>query len=43
MNRGEVYDARLEPVEGSEQGGTRPVIIKVKELAGARENYSKNR
>ncbi|MEG3922940.1 type II toxin-antitoxin system PemK/MazF family toxin [Microcoleus sp. T3_A4] len=27
MNRGEVYDARLEPVEGSEQGGTRPVII----------------
>lgn len=27
MNRGEVYDARLEPFEGSEQGGTRPVII----------------
>ncbi len=27
MNRGEVYDARLEPVEGSEQGGTRPFII----------------
>ncbi|MBW4451001.1 MAG: type II toxin-antitoxin system PemK/MazF family toxin [Spirirestis rafaelensis WJT71-NPBG6] len=27
MRRGEVYDARLEPVEGSEQGGTRPVII----------------
>ncbi len=27
MQRGEVYDARLEPVEGSEQGGTRPVII----------------
>lgn len=27
MNRGEVYDARLDPVEGSEQGGTRPVII----------------
>ena len=27
MKRGEVYDARLEPVEGSEQGGTRPVII----------------
>ncbi len=25
MNRREVYDARLEPVEGSEQGGTRPV------------------
>ncbi len=27
MKRGEVYEARLEPVEGSEQGGTRPVII----------------
>jgi len=27
MKRGEVYDARLEPVEGSEPGGTRPVII----------------
>ena len=27
MKRGEIYDARLEPVEGSEQGGTRPVVI----------------
>ncbi|BAZ81928.1 type II toxin-antitoxin system PemK/MazF family toxin [Sphaerospermopsis kisseleviana CS-549] len=27
MRRGEVYDARLEMTEGSEQGGTRPVII----------------
>ncbi len=27
MNRGDVYDARLEPVEGSEQGGIRPVVI----------------
>lgn len=27
MNRGDVYLARLEPVEGSEQGGTRPVVI----------------
>ena len=27
MRRGEVYDARLDPVEGSEQGGTRPVAI----------------
>ena len=27
MRRGEIYDARLEPIEGSEQGGTRPVII----------------
>ncbi|MBZ5628846.1 MAG: type II toxin-antitoxin system PemK/MazF family toxin [Acidobacteriia bacterium] len=25
--RGEVYLANLEPVEGSEQGGTRPVVI----------------
>lgn len=29
MKRGEVYDARLEPTEGSEQGGTRPVIINI--------------
>lgn len=27
MKRGEVYDARLDPTEGSEQAGTRPVII----------------
>ena len=27
MNRGDIYDARLDPVEGSEQGGSRPVII----------------
>jgi mRNA interferase MazF len=27
MRRGEVYDASLEMTEGSEQGGTRPVII----------------
>lgn len=27
MTRGEVYNARLNPVEGSEQAGTRPVII----------------
>lgn len=27
MERGQIYDARLEPIEGSEQGGTRPVII----------------
>lgn len=27
MVRGDVYDARLSPVEGSEQAGTRPVII----------------
>ncbi len=27
MKRGQVYDARLDPIEGSKQGGTRPVII----------------
>ena len=27
MNRGEVYNARLNPIEGSEQGENRPVII----------------
>jgi mRNA interferase MazF len=27
MKRGNVYDARLSPTEGSEQAGTRPVII----------------
>lgn len=27
MKRGDVYDARLDPTEGSEQAGTRPVII----------------
>lgn len=26
MRRSEVYDAHLDPTEGSEQGGTRPVI-----------------
>lgn len=27
MRRGEVYDARLDPTEGSEQAGLRPVVI----------------
>jgi mRNA interferase MazF len=27
VNRGDVYLARLDPVEGSEQAGTRPVVI----------------
>ena len=27
LKRGEVYDAYLDPVEGSEQRGTKPVII----------------
>ena len=35
MKRGEVYDARLEPTEGSEQGGTRPVIIVSRDVINA--------
>ena len=27
VRRGEVYDARLDPTEGSEQAGIRPVIV----------------
>jgi mRNA interferase MazF len=27
LRRGDVFDARLDPTEGSEQAGTRPVII----------------
>jgi mRNA interferase MazF len=27
VRRGEVYDARLDPTEGSEQAGSRPVVI----------------
>lgn len=27
MQRGDVFDARLSPTEGSEQAGTRPVVI----------------
>src|SRR5438552_8593415 len=27
MNRGDVYDARFDPVEGSEEGGIRPAVI----------------
>ncbi len=27
MIRGEMYDARLDPTEGSEQAGSRPVVI----------------
>ncbi|MFQ5857309.1 MAG: type II toxin-antitoxin system PemK/MazF family toxin [Anaerolineae bacterium] len=27
MRRGDIYDARLSPTEGSEQAGTRPVVI----------------
>jgi mRNA interferase MazF len=27
MRRGDVYDARLDPTEGSEQAGIRPVVV----------------
>ena len=27
MRRGDVYDARLDPTEGSEQAGWRPVVV----------------
>jgi mRNA interferase MazF len=27
MNRGDVYQVRFDPIEGSEQGGTRPAVI----------------
>lgn len=27
MKRGEVYDARLDPTEGSEEAGSRPVVV----------------
>lgn len=27
MKRGDIYEARLDPVQGSEQAGTRPVIL----------------
>jgi len=27
MKRGEVHDARLDPMEGSEQRGSRPVVV----------------
>ncbi len=27
MKRGDVFDARLSPTEGSEQAGTRPIIV----------------
>ncbi len=35
VRRGEVYSARLEPVEGSEQGGTRPVIVMTRDSVNA--------
>jgi len=35
VRRGEVYDARLDPTEGSEQAGLRPVVIVSREAINA--------
>ena len=35
MRRSEVYDARLDPTEGSEQAGLRPVVIVSREAINA--------
>ncbi len=36
MKRGEIYDARLDPTEGSEQGGIRPVVIVSRDAINAK-------
>jgi mRNA interferase MazF len=38
MKRGDVYDARLDPTEGHEQAGTRPVVIVSRDAINA--NFS---
>lgn len=38
MNRGEVYDVRLYPTEGSEQSGIRPAIIVSRDAINAASN-----
>jgi len=35
MRRGDVYDARLDPVEGFEQSGSRPVVIVSRDAVNA--------
>jgi mRNA interferase MazF len=35
VHRGDVYDARLDPAEGSEQGGSRPVVIVSQDIINA--------
>lgn len=39
LNRGDVYTARLDPVEGSEQGGVRPVAIVSREIINRRASF----
>jgi len=38
MRRGAVYDARLDPTEGSEQAGWRPIIIVSRDAINAASN-----
>lgn len=35
MRRGDVYDADLEPTQGSEQAGTRPIVIVSRDATNA--------
>lgn len=35
MKRGDVYDARLDPTEGSEQAGSRPVVVVSRDAVNA--------
>ena len=39
LNRGDVYTARLDPVEGSEQGGVRPVAIVSRDIINRRASF----
>jgi mRNA interferase MazF len=38
MKRGDVYDVRLDPTEGSEQGGIRPVVIVSRDVINDRSS-----
>jgi mRNA interferase MazF len=38
MKRGDIYDVRLDPTEGSEQGGIRPVVIVSRDLINDRSS-----
>ncbi|MEO9256344.1 MAG: type II toxin-antitoxin system PemK/MazF family toxin [Tepidiformaceae bacterium] len=39
MKRGEVYTARFDPIEGSEQGGTRPAVIVSRDVINDRSSH----
>jgi mRNA interferase MazF len=38
MKRGDVYDVRLDPTEGSEQGGIRPVVVVSRDVINDRSS-----